>query len=155
MDIRKYKPEDCKKTAELFYQTVHTVNSADYTQEQLDVWASEKIDLRRWNESFLHHYAVIAAENDIIVGFGDIDRTGYLDRLYVHKDYLRKGIAGAICDKLENSVNADCLTVHASITAKPFFEKRGYTVIKEQQVIKSDIPLTNYVMSKIISPTAL
>lgn len=37
MTIRTYKPDDCQEMAELFYQTVHTVNAADYSPEQLDV----------------------------------------------------------------------------------------------------------------------
>lgn len=32
----------------------------------------------------------IILENSIIVGFGDIDKSGYLDRFYVHKDYQRR-----------------------------------------------------------------
>ena len=45
MIIRKYKSLDCKYLAELFYQTVHTINTNDYTKEQLDVWATGKLDL--------------------------------------------------------------------------------------------------------------
>ena len=81
-----------------------------------------------------------------MVGFGDMDRSGYLDRLYVHKDYQRQGIATAICDRLEREVTVGKITTHASITAKPFFQKRGYEVIKEQQVIRGGVALTNYVM---------
>lgn len=40
MIIRAYRPEDCGEMAELFYNTVHTVNAKDYTKEQLDVWAT-------------------------------------------------------------------------------------------------------------------
>lgn len=40
------------------------------------------------------------------------------------------------------------LTVHASISAKPFFEKRGYKVIKEQSVKVDNVYLTNYLMEK-------
>ena len=36
MQIRKYRPSDCRELAELFYDTVHTVNAGDYTKEQLD-----------------------------------------------------------------------------------------------------------------------
>lgn len=94
------------------------------------------------------HYTIVCIKDDIIVGFGDIDKTGYLDRLYVHKDYQRQGVASAICDELEQAVNVDIIVAHASITAKPFFEQRGYKVIKEQQVIRKGIALTNYVMEK-------
>ena len=44
---------------------------------------------------------------------------------YVHKDHQRKGVATAICDALEQNAKAEKFTTHASITAKPFFEKRG------------------------------
>lgn len=148
MFIREYIPSDCVELIDLFYNTVHTVNAKDYTKEQLDVWAEDKIDLEKWNQSLQNHYTLIAIENDIIVGFGDIDKTGYLDRLYVHKDYQGKGIATAICDKLEQVGNAMKITTHASITAKGFFYKRGYNIIKEQQVKRQGIALTNYVMEK-------
>ena len=37
---------------------------------------------------------------------------------------------------------------HASITAKPFFEKRGYKVVKEQKIERQGIFLTNFLMKK-------
>ena len=75
MILRKYRSSDCEKMAQLFYETVHSVNAADYTEEQLD-------------------------------------------------------------------------TTHASITAKPFFLKRGYRAVKEQKVERAGVFLTNYVMEK-------
>ena len=35
-----------------------------------------------------------------------------------------------------------------TITARPFFEHRGYRVIREQTVIRNGIPLTNFIMEK-------
>lgn len=147
MEIRRYQPSDCKELTELFYHTVHTVNAKDYPKEQLDVWATGQVDLEKWNRSLQEHYSLVAVEGRVIVGFGDIDKTGYLDRLYVHADYQGKGIATAICDKLESFVEKE-VTTHASITARPFFEQRGYQVVKEQQVERQGIFLTNYVMKK-------
>lgn len=146
--IRDYNSEDCNNLAELFYNTVHSVNAKDYSEEQLNVWATGNIDLDQWNNSFLEHFTVVAVEDDIIVGFGDIDKTGYLDRLFVHKDYQRRGIATAICNELEKVINRSKITTHASITARPFFEKRGYKVIKEQEVERRGIVLKNYFMEK-------
>lgn len=147
MKLREYEQSDCRKLTELFYNTVHIVNAKDYTKEQLDVWATGQVDLEKWNQSLQEHYSIVAAEDNIIVGFGDIDKTGYLDRLFVHADHQGKGIATAICDKLEQFVREN-ITTHASITARPFFEKRGYKVVKEQQVERQGIFLTNYVMIK-------
>ena len=148
MFLRKYLSSDCEQLAILFFQTIHSINAKDYTKEQLKAWASGNIDLTKLNESFLKNYTIVAVENDEIVGFGDITKTGYLDSLYVHKDHQRKGIASAICDKLEKAVSVKKITTHASITAKPFFEKRGYLVINEQTVIRNGISLKNYIMKK-------
>ncbi len=147
MFIRKYQSSDCKELTELFYNTVHTVNAGDYTKEQLDVWAPEQADLEKWDQSLQANYSVVAVENEKIAGFGDIDKAGYLDRLFVHADCQRKGIGAAICNQLEQAVEGT-ITVHASITAKPFFEKRGYEAVREQQVERQGIYLTNYVMMK-------
>ena len=148
MNLREYKPSDCAVLAELFYQTVHSVNAKDYTQEQRNAWATGKVDLAQWDASFREHKTVVAVEGPTIVGFGDMDSSGYLDRLYVHKDYQRRGIASAICDALEASVPGKSITTHASITAKPFFLQRGYRVVKEQTVVRQGIGLTNFVMEK-------
>lgn len=148
MIIRKYVSTDCKQVADLFYETVHSVNAKDYTIEQLDAWADGSLDLEKWDKSFIENYTLVAVEDNCIVGFGDIDRTGYLDMLFVHKDFQGQGIASAICDRLEASITTDKIATHASITAKPFFEKRGYKSGKEQQVIRKGIHLTNYVMEK-------
>ena len=149
MKLRIYAESDCPELAQLFYDTVHTVNGSDYDQEQLDAWATGEVDLENWNRSFLAHHTVVAEQDGIIVGFGDMDETGYLDRLYVHKDYQRMGVATAICDELERNSTATEFITHASITARPFFEKRGYDVIKEQQVERRDVRLTNFAMMKV------
>lgn len=132
---------------DLFYHTVHIINARDYTTEQLDAWAPEDPDEKQWNHSLQKHYTVVAVENDEIVGFGDIDSAGYLDRLYVHARHQGKGIASAICDQLERSNNGS-VTMHASATARTFFEKRGYRVVKQQTVERRGVKMTNYVMRK-------
>lgn len=148
MFLREYNTSDCEYLAKLFYQTVHSVNAKDYTKEQLDAWATGNVNLNEWDKSFLEHFTLVAIKNEFIVGFGDIDKAGYLDRLYVHKDYQKQGIASSICDELEKSAKGNKITTHAFITAKTFFEQRGYKVVKEQQVNRNGIFLANYVMEK-------
>lgn len=147
MTIRKYRSEDCAALAALFYDTVHSVNRRDYTQEQADAWATGEVDLAAWDASLSAHLTLIAEENGRILGFADMDRTGYLDRLFIHKDAQGRGIATALCDALEQAVGGRFLT-HASITARPFFEKRGYRVMQEREVERRGIMLKNFVMEK-------
>ena len=148
MILRPYRSEDCPALARLFYDTVHTVNARDYTPEQLDAWADGNVDLAAWDTSFLAHHSLVAEENGEILGFADMDTTGYLDRLYVHKDYQGQGVATALCDALEASCHAEHFTTHASLTARPFFEGRGYRVLRRQTVVRRGILLDNYVMEK-------
>ncbi len=148
MILRAYTPDDCKTLAELFFNTVHTINAKDYSEEQLDAWATGHIDLEQWNRSFLSHYTVVAEIDGTVVGFGNIDNMGYLDRLFVHANFQNQGIATAICDKLKQASNAEKIVTHASITAKGFFEKRGYKVVTKQQVQRQLILITKYVMER-------
>lgn len=141
-----YQPSDREELAALFYDTVHEVNARDYTKEQLDAWATGAIDLDAWDRSFREHYCVVAVEGGEIVGFGDIDKSGYLDRLFVHKDRQGEGIGTALCERLEAAVPGT-VTTHASLTVRPFLEHRGYVVVREQQVMRRGIALKNFVMT--------
>ena len=151
MNIRKYQSKDCNEITQLFYNTVHSINAKDYSQAQLNVWATGVVDKDAWDKSLTQHYTVVCEQDGIIVGFGDINNTGYLDRLFVHRDYQGIGIATAIVDNIEHYAikhGIAMVTTHASITAKPFFERQGYKVIKEQQVERNKQILINFVMEK-------
>lgn len=148
MKLRPYHPDDCPALAALFYDTVHTVNCRDYTADQCDAWADGMVDVAAWNRSFLEHTTYVAEQDGQIVGFGDISRDGYLDRLYVHARFQRQGVATALCDALEGAVKGRPIETHASITARPFFAARSYRTITEQQVVRHGVKLTNFVMRK-------
>ena len=74
------------------------------------------------------------------------------DAFYLYQNTIAlsfwEWIASAICDELESSVRGKKITTHSSITAKAFFEHRGYRVIQKQTVIRNGISLTNYMMEK-------
>lgn len=151
MNIRNFKDEDIESVLKLFYDTVHSVNSKDYNNEQLKAWAPKELDRLKWIESLNRNYSIVAEENTKIIGFGDIDSTGYLDRLYVHKNHQGKKVASNLINALENYIfnkGVKSIITDASITAKPFFEKKGYEVIKEQQVELRGQLFTNFKMCK-------
>ena len=147
--LRPYRPEDCPALAALFYETVHTVNAAHYTPAQLDAWAPAcGPDLAAWDKSFRAHRTLVAELDGRLAGFGDLDpAAGYLDRLYVHKDLQGRGVATALCNALEQAAAGPVVT-HASVTARPFFARRGYRVLRAQQVERRGVTLANYVMEK-------
>ena len=118
----------------------------DYTAEQLSVWANNADSLKSKRNDLLEQRTLIAEANGIIVGFGSVDKSGCLDLLFTHRDYQRQGIANALCDELEKGFSV--INTFASITAKTFFEKRGYSVMRSQQVERFDIKLKNFIMQK-------
>lgn len=150
MLIRDYQWLDCEEMIELFKSTVINVNCRDYDADQLQAWINGA-DLGSWHQSFMEHKTLVAVEDGKIVGFADMDSSGFLDRLYVHKDYQHQNIGKMLCDELEawawqNDISL--IRTHASITAKPFYEKRGYKVIQEQLVRRASCQLKNYIMEK-------
>lgn len=82
---------------------------------------------------------------------GSVTDEGYVDVLYVHDQHQREGIAAHLMDKLEAYAarqHAEVLTTNASITARGFFERRGYRVVREQSNKLGDQRLINYRMEK-------
>ena len=101
MEIRKYQSSDLKVICELFYETINTINRYDYNNDQIKVWSNRSNFLLTQDDFFNSMYTLVAVENEKVLGYGNIDKRGYLDHLYVHKDYQGKQIATKLCDKLE------------------------------------------------------
>ncbi|MBC6972990.1 GNAT family N-acetyltransferase [Bacillus sp. Xin] len=154
MKIIEFNKQDAEEIINLFYETVHSVNAKDYSKIQLDVWAPKeekcnKIEI--WRESFIQNITYVAKINDTIVGFSDMTHKGYLDRLYVHKNYQGKGIALALINKIEakaRKLKLQEINTNASITAKPFFQRRGYSIVCVQDIERKGVTLMNYHMKK-------
>ena len=151
MHIRLYRTADCPPLLKLFYDTVHTVCAGDYSPAQLDAWAPAKPDASAWDASLRSRTTLVAEEGGNIPGFGNIGPDGHLDLLYVHRDRQLRGVASVLCNFLETLYPVDRVTVHASETAWPFFEKQGYRMLRSQRVERRGQVLTNYVMEKELS----
>lgn len=154
MEFRKFRDQDMDEVISLFYETVHSVNAKDYSQAQLDVWASkDEKDIKKevWKDAFNQNITYVATIKDEIVGFSDLTHGGHLDRLFVHKDYQGQGIASALVNMLESEAKKLKIleiVTEASITAQPFFERLGYKTVCLQTVERKGVTLTNYRMVK-------
>lgn len=78
-------------------------------------------------------------------------KSGELDMLYVHKDRQRQGVATRIADELEHLARQRgwrTIRTFASKTARPFFARRGYRVLRSNIAVRQGVELENYVMEK-------
>lgn len=151
MEFREYKNTDLHAVMDLFYVTVHEVNKNDYSEEQLDAIAPKDANEYHWEKSLEKNHTIVVEEDDKLIAFGNIGKTGYLDRLYVHPDYLRKGIASKLVEELEEYAKkhgSHVINVTSSITSKAFFESNGYAVIEEQINERRGERVLRYLMEK-------
>lgn len=151
MEFREYKNTDLHAVMDLFYVTVHEVNKNDYSEEQLDAIAPKDANEYHWEKSLEKNHTIVVEEDDKLIAFGNIGKTGYLYRLYVHPDYLRKGIASKLVEELEEYAKkhgSHVINVTSSITSKAFFESKGYAVIEEQINERRGERLLRYLMEK-------
>ena len=95
--------------------------------------------------------AIAGEEIGQIVGFSDLEPDGHIDMLFVHADHQGKGVARALLDHIlarAHEQGIDRLFTEASITARQFFERSGFEVIKSQDVELRGQTFRNYRMVK-------
>lgn len=143
---------DIKQLSELFENTISNINSKDYPDEEIIDWVSCGKDPLRWKELITALYFIVAETTDNqIVGFSSVSDDGYLHSMFVHKDFQNRGVATALYKEIEKFAfgkNIRTLTSEVSITARPFFERRGFMVDEEQKRKANKLFLTNHKMNK-------
>lgn len=152
--IRRYARRDFDDILALFHATVHSINRRDYSTAELNAWAPTFPDRTKWTYILEAQETFIAEREGLAVGFANWDGITHFDCLYVHKDFQRKGIATLLAEAIEQSAQRKktaALSVEASITAKPFFEKRGYLLKRQQTVERAGCLLINFIMEKLLA----
>lgn len=135
----------------LFRETILNVNNKDYSPSQIKAWAAGAVEKERWAKKIESQYFVYAEIDGKMAGFCSIDRTGYLDTMFVDKTCQKMGVASFLYADIERKAieqKNDRIVSDISITARPFFESRGFEVVKKQQVDCRGEVLTNYKMHK-------
>jgi putative acetyltransferase len=150
--IRKFQPADLEAILELFHDVVHTIGAKYYSSEQVHAWApANGVDKEKWLKSLTANMTFVAEDKGEIIGFGDMTETGFIDRLYVHKDHQRSGVATAILKRLEEEakkLGIAELTTEASLLLKPLVERHGFEVVQEQKKVRRGVEFITYLMRK-------
>lgn len=154
MQIRKATRQDIPALKNLYQGTIMHVNSQHYNPAQVSAWAATGERITSLEKKIKEQYFYVAVTTDnTITGFASVERDGELDMMYVHKDFQGQGIATLLIQQIYDQAAAlglSTLTSYVSITAKPFFEKQGFQVVKMQEVMLGEVGLVNYEMVKTI-----
>ena len=100
----------------------------------------------------------VAELDGVIVGYSDVQSSGLVDHFFCHHAYQGQGVGRALMAHVFKQAKEKGLTrlySEVSITARPFFEHMGFSVLKEQQVEVRGAILTNYVMERAYDGSAV
>lgn len=151
--IRRYQAGDEIELRKIFFHTIRNINIKDYSKEQVTAWAPDEFDATQWQERVSAINPFIATIDHHIVGYADIQPDGHIDHFFCHWQHQGQGVGKTLMQTILSQAkhnNINRLYSHASITAKPFFEHFGFTMVKQQSVeIRGQI-LTNFVMEKFV-----
>ncbi|NHB69811.1 GNAT family N-acetyltransferase [Perlabentimonas gracilis] len=156
ISVRQANESDVGDLTQLFYDTIQNINIRDYSQEEVDDWSSWKADIDKWLVKMQEQYFVVAEKENKIVGFSSLALDGYLDFMFVDKDTQGKGVASALLSEIERKAIEqynDIIYSDVSLTAKRFFENKGYIVEKQQLKKSKTKELINFRMTKKINST--
>jgi putative acetyltransferase len=150
--IRLYQPSDLGAVIAIFSGAVRKIAAKDYDQAQIEAWA--QADRDEWAEARLSRPTWVAAFGQETVGFTDLEPNGHLDMMFVHPAYQSRRVASALLEQVERSAQAQGLLrifTEASITARPFFGRRGFRVTAPQIVEIRGQTLINFQMEKLLN----
>ncbi|MGL5968900.1 MAG: GNAT family N-acetyltransferase [Kluyvera sp.] len=146
MLIRCYRESDFPALCQIFLRAIRETASQHYSPSQIAAWA--QVDEARWRQKMAESRVLVATVDARPVGF--ITAMGNdIDLLFVAPDYSRQGVASALLDALFAQIPTGTLTVEASITARPCFERHGFVIVAEQEVQARGETFVNYRMEKV------
>ena len=154
MTIRKAIENDVPQITQLFYETVNSVNQKDYSKEQITVWSESSRNVDYWLKCIETQYFVVTEKDNWIIGFASLNENACVEFMYSHKDFQNIGVATELINALESEAyNKNFMSIWSdvSITAKPFFLKKGFIEIEVYTKKVHYTAFENTIMIKVLN----
>lgn len=149
--IRPFRPSDAEPLAVIYRDAVHQLAVGAYDAEQRAAWAPEHADKAAWAGRLANAMVRVAEDKGQAVGFIAFAPDGHIDLLFTAPSHARQGIASALYGTAEEELTAigvDRLHTEASLVSEPFFSRRGFRIIEEEQVLRNGVRLRRFRMEK-------
>ncbi len=149
MVIRRFRESDAVQLARLHRSTIRAVNKKDYPAKQIKAW-SGRVSARRHRKYSRQRVKFVAIENGRLVGFAEY-KDDEIMGLYVHKDYMKRGIGKRLLVRVERhaySKGIRVLKCTSTVTARLFYERNGYRTIRKTKHAIGRYKLSVYRMRK-------
>jgi putative acetyltransferase len=151
MLVRPFNDGDEPALQAVFYSAIHTIAAKDYTPEQLDAWAPHRPDWEAWTARMRALRPFVAEADGRVVGYADLQTTGYIDHFFVSSKHARRGVGRLLMETLHAraaELGLGRLFSDVSLTAEPFFERFGFRVVERKSVTIGRVSLPNARMEK-------
>ena len=151
--IRKFRPDDTVETAQIFFDAVRIGAVDHYSQTQREAWAPNVPETTKWLEKLLSQTTFVAEHDGKPIGFMALMPNGHIDLAFVTPDVMGQGIAKKLYEAIlleAHKLEVTRLSTDASSPARSFFERQGWSVVKEQSALCNTVRLTNFRMEKIL-----
>src|SRR5207248_10780966 len=116
MNERPYESADLPSVIETYTASIRLLAAPYYTPEQIAAWAPIPPDTARWQERLSHLHTIVAESDGVLAGFASYTHDGYLDFLFTHPAFARRGVATKLYQHVESAlraVSAPRVTTHA------------------------------------------
>ena len=104
-------------------------------------------------ENFATEQRYVAVVKGQVVGFINLSPDGkMLQALYVRQKYIGRGVGSALMKKAEQVIRRlgrKSMTVTSSLTARAFYEKQGFKVIKSVTDLIRGVEIKGWKMRKV------
>ncbi|MCP1727424.1 putative acetyltransferase [Natronospira proteinivora] len=157
MHIRRFRIGEERELFGVFHSAIHRVASRDYTPEQINAWAPVRLDQELWARKIRDIKPFVAEINGKIVGYADLQPSGYIDHFFVSGYHPGQGIGRLLMSTLHSeavSLGLTELTSDVSRTAQPFFEKFGFCIIEQRAPELRGVVVPNALMRKVFRDEA-
>ncbi|QIA63048.1 GNAT family N-acetyltransferase [Vibrio astriarenae] len=151
IQLDDYRSEDANDLWSIYFHTIRHINIRDYSLDQVAAWAPDNIDPQRWRNKMESIKPFIAKIDGKPVGYADLQQDGLIYHFFCHHQFQSRGVGRALMTHIEQQAKqrgTSRLYSHVSITARPFYERMGFTVVKEQLIEVRQQHLKNFVMEK-------